>query len=289
VIGPERDIPAPDVGTDSRVMGWMADEYGRLTGRPAPAVVTGKPLDQGGSEGREDATSLGGFILLQSMRERLGLAGGERAAVQGLGAVGLKLGELMAEAGYRIVAVADSRTTLACADGLDMAAVAQAKRKGRPLAGLADGSSVTAGPPDAVLTADCEILAPAALENALTAQNADAVRARIVLEMANGPITAEAEERLAKRNVVMIPDVLANCGGVIVSYFEWLQNRQDQRWPLEEVNRRLAKTICDAGEAVIGAADTHGLPLRAAAYLHAVSRLAHAYLAPAGKSTLPAD
>lgn len=293
-IGPDRDIPAPDVGTNATVMGWMADEYAIIHGAAEPAVVTGKPLETGGSEGRQEATALGGFCLLRRTAVRLGLKGGERVAIQGLGNVGLKLAELLDAAGYRIVAVADSRTALAAPSGLDVGAIAKAKQEDRPLADLADGALVKALEPDAVLTAECDILAPAALENAITEEIASRVRAKVILEMANGPTTPEADPILARRGIRVVPDVLANAGGVVVSYFEWLQNRRGEHWSIEKVHGELRRRMEGAADAVFDLAAQKGLDLRAAAYAQGIAKLSQALqsqgsaatFAPAKKSSL---
>jgi glutamate dehydrogenase (NADP+) len=274
-IGPDRDIPGPDLGTNSKIMGWMADEYASIVGHWAPGVVTGKPIALGGSLGRDDATARGGFYLLQHLARELDVAPGARVAVHGLGNAGMHMARLLAQAGYRIVAVADSRHGLYCSEGLDLGAVVRAKASGG-LAGLAGSNGVADCKPADVLLAECDVLVPAAVENVIRVHNADRVRARIILELANGPVAPEADDILAQRGVTVLPDILANAGGVTVSYFEWVQNRQGVSWPLAEVHARLRQMMEQEGGAVFALAQEKGVSIRMAAYMHALARLAAA-------------
>lgn len=295
VIGPDRDIPAPDVYTNAMVMGWMADEYAAITGTRRPGVVTGKPVALGGSLGRELATALGGYLVAGRMRQRLEASGPLRVAVQGLGNVGLAIARMLAADGHTIVAVSDSSGALFAADGLDMDAVEAAKHERRAIADLADGDKVRTIAGEDLLAVDCDLLIPAALENVLDADNADKVKAKVVLEMANGPTTPEADAILAKRGIVVIPDILANCGGVTVSYFEWMQNRQGQIWTLDNVNGRLKVLMEAETDAICDIAQDKAVTLRTAAYIHGLARLSDAVraegvqvdFAHAAKSSLP--
>jgi glutamate dehydrogenase (NADP+) len=275
MIGPDRDIPGPDLGTNATIMGWMADEYAGLAGHWAPGVVTGKPIPLGGSAGREDATARGGFYLLQHLARDLDVRPGASVAIHGVGNAGMHMARLLADAGYRVVAVADSRSGLLHPEGLDINEVANAKSSGR-LASLAGSKGVAGCEPGNVLFADCDILVPAAVENVIRADNAERVRARLILELANGPIAPDADEVLSRRGVTVLPDILANSGGVTVSYFEWAQNRQGVSWPLQEVHARLRRMMEEEGSAVLRLAREKGVSIRRAAYVHALARLAAA-------------
>lgn len=279
VVGPDRDIPAPDVYTNAMIMGWMADEYSSIVGATTPAVITGKPIALGGSLGRDDATARGGYYLVRRLAAELGVQPGARVAIQGFGNAGQHIARLMAGDGYRIVAVSDSHGCLQAPGGLDAAALIRAKQQDGTVtgqAGLAAAKDVKVLPAEALIGTDCDILVPAAMEDLIHRGNADAVKAKLVLELANGPITPEADAMLAKRGVVVLPDILANAGGVTVSYFEWVQNRQGYYWPVDEVHARL-KTIMEAeGTAIWQLAQQRRISMRSAAYVHALGRLAQA-------------
>jgi glutamate dehydrogenase (NADP+) len=275
IIGPDRDIPAPDVYTNSMIMGWMADEYASIVGEATPAVITGKPIALGGSLGRDDATARGGYYLVQRLARQLGLEPGARVAIQGFGNAGQHIARLLAGDGYSIVAVSDSKAAIHCASGLDIGKLLATKRQGS-VADLAATDEVSALPTDDLVSVDCELLVPAALEDMIHEGNAASVQARVVLELANGPITPEADEILAARNVVVLPDILANAGGVTVSYFEWVQNRQGFYWPVDEVHGRLKSMMEREGDAIWALARDKRITLRSAAYVHALSRLAGA-------------
>lgn len=274
-IGPDRDIPGPDLGTNATIMGWLADEYSSIIGHWSPGVATGKPVPLGGSLGREDATARGGFYLLQHLAKELGVEPGARVAIQGIGNAGMHMARFLSKAGYRIVAVSDSRQGLFHPDGLDLAAVQRAKF-GAGLSSLVGVAGVTACKPADVVLADCDILVPAAVENVIHAGNVEGVRARLILELANGPVAPEADDRLAERGVTVLPDILANSGGVTVSYFEWAQNRQGVSWSLDEIHARLRTTMEREGTAVFALARELGVTPRRAAYVHALKRLAAA-------------
>ncbi|WP_372089567.1 Glu/Leu/Phe/Val dehydrogenase [Tistrella mobilis] len=281
VIGPERDIPAPDVYTDAMVMGWMADEYGSLTGAPAPAVVTGKPVALGGSLGRGDATARGGWYLLRHLAARLGVEDQpgrvRRAIVQGYGNAGRHMARLLASDGWTIVGVSDSRGAVAAPGGIDLDALDAAKARGG--VGLLEGPGVRRVDPDEILALDAELLVPAALEEMIHAGNVHLITAPVVLELANGPVTPEADEVLAARGITVLPDILANAGGVTVSYFEWVQNRQGWYWGEAEVHERLKAAMEREGDAIGDRVAALGIDWRTAAYVHGLARLADAIAA----------
>jgi glutamate dehydrogenase (NADP+) len=272
VIGQDRDIPAPDVNTNARVMGWIADEYAALRGAWTPGVVTGKPIPLGGSLGRDDATARGGLYVLQHLLQQLGLGAGARVAIQGFGNVGGHMARLVEEAGHRVVAVSDSRSGVRRQRGLAYEDLSRAKQEGgfESLAG-AEGAEALA--PEDLVGVDCDVLVPAALEGMIHEGNVERVRARVVLELANGPVTAEADAALGRRGVQVVPDILANAGGVTVSHFEWAQNRQGLAWTLREVHDRLRDRMQTEAAAIWRLAHRDGCSLRDAAYAHALGRL----------------
>jgi glutamate dehydrogenase (NADP+) len=276
IIGPDRDIPAPDVYTNAMIMGWMADEYASIVGRVSPAVITGKPIALGGSLGRDDATARGGFYLLRHLERELGVGPGARVAIQGFGNAGSHMANLMHEVGYRIVAVTDSRSGIHAPEGVSYEQLMAAKQ-GAGLASLADslpGASVLS--PDDIVGVDCDVLVPAALENLIHEGNAASVKAKVVVELANGPITPEADAVLASNGVIVLPDILANAGGVTVSYFEWVQNRQGYYWTVTEIHDRLKASMEAEGRAIWLLANERDISVRSAAYVHALARLAEA-------------
>lgn len=284
-IGPEKDIPAPDVYTTPEIMGYIRDEYEKVIGASAPAVITGKPVDQGGSLGREEATSKGGVYVLEALREKLGKRREEmRIAVHGFGNVGSHAAELLHGLGYRIVGLADSRGALMSETGLDPREVNQAKHERHSITSLycegsvcdqarlaQDGARI--GAPSDVLTMECDVLIPAALDGVITAENAGAIRASVVLELANGPTTPEADDLLQQRGVLVVPDILANAGGVTVSYFEWLQNRAGERWSESEVFEKLQPIMVDAFEALWQMREERQVTLRTAAFMVGITRI----------------
>lgn len=279
VIGPDIDVPAPDVNTTPQIMSWIVDEYSKIVGKDSPAVITGKPLDKGGSQGRTEATGLGGSIVLQTILKYLGKKPEETTvAIQGFGNVGSFLAKFLQEAGFRIVAVSDSKTGVyARAGSLDITQIGKWKAEKKPLADivqvLPDVELVT---PQDVLLLPVDIIVPAALENAITKENAAKIQASIILEMANGPTTIEADEILDKKGVVIIPDILANSGGVATSYFEWYQNMHGEKWSKEEVFKKLQKKMEKATEAVESTSLEYHVPLREGAYLVALKRIQQA-------------
>ncbi|MBR0674264.1 Glu/Leu/Phe/Val family dehydrogenase [Neoroseomonas soli] len=276
VIGPDRDIPAPDVYTNAMIMGWMADEYATIRGEPSPAVITGKPIALGGSLGRNDATARGGYYLVDHLAKELGLGAGMRAVVQGFGNAGQFMAEMLAADGHRIVAVSDSRGAVACETGLDVARLLALKAEGKSVADLAGTPGVRSISDEELIATECDLLVPAALEDMIHVGNAGTVRAKVILELANGPVTPEADRILDGRGVVVLPDILANAGGVTVSYFEWVQNRQGYYWTLEDIHARLKAIMEREGAQIWAIAQEKSVSPRTAAYIHALGRLAKA-------------
>lgn len=275
VIGPQLDIPAPDVNTNAEVMGWIMDEYSKYEGF-SPAVVTGKPVHLFGSEGREEATGRGVMYVLRQHLESVGKdLQGATVALQGFGNVGSWAARLMAEQGAKIVAVADHGGAVAHEPGLDVLALTQWVADKGTVAGFEGGDAVAGAD---VLTWDADVLVPAALENAITTDNAPDIQAKIIVEGANGPTTPEADTILHERGITVIPDILANAGGVTVSYFEWAQNIQRFNWTRERVNEELAKKMQEAYQAVAAVASGRDIDLRTAAFVLAIERVGKAAL-----------
>lgn len=287
-IGPDIDIPAPDVNTNPQIMAWMRDEYEKTKNVYAPAVITGKPMSYGGSLGRDKATAKGGFFLLQELAkiEALDLSD-IRVAVQGFGNAGSEIATFLHNAGAMIVGVSDSHGGIYSDVGLDPVRIQKYKQKTGSVRGqYCEGSvcdlkrlkmdQTTVVSNDALLTCDCDILIPAALDNVITTKNAKDIKAKIILELANGPVSPEADETLKKRGVIVVPDVLANAGGVTVSYFEWVQGRSGDQWTAEKVDRELKRIMLDAFEDVRSEAKRKDLSLREAAFNIAVGRIVEA-------------
>lgn len=274
IIGPTKDIPAPDVNTNEQVMAWMMDTYSMNVGETATGVVTGKPISLGGSLGRREATGRGVFTVGCEAVRRLGLSvDGARVAVQGFGNVGGTAAKLFAEAGARIVAVQDHSGTVARASGLDVAALQAHVQATGGVVGFAGGEAL--GNTD-FWGVDCDILIPAALEGQITATNADQIQAKLVIEGANGPTTPEADDILAERGVLVLPDVIANAGGVTVSYFEWVQDFSSFFWSEDEINARLVRILKEALDTVWQVADQHRVSLRTATFIVACTRILQA-------------
>jgi glutamate dehydrogenase (NADP+) len=275
-VGPDRDIPAPDVYTNAMIMGWMADEYNQITNSVSPAVITGKPIALGGSLGRNDATARGGFYLVRHLAKELGLSGARTVAIQGFGNAGQYFAQLSADDGNLVVAVSDSAGAIHKADGLDVAKLIAGKNAGKRVADMAAELGAKVIPADDLIAVECDVLVPAALEEMIHEDNAASINAKVIVELANGPITAEADKILNEKGVVVLPDILANAGGVTVSYFEWVQNRQGFYWDLEEIHARLQKMMEREGRAVWDIAQDRKVSVRSAAYIHALGRLATA-------------
>jgi glutamate dehydrogenase (NAD(P)+) len=273
-IGPEKDIPAPDVGTDGSVMAWIFDTYSMNVGHSVLGVVTGKPLTIGGSLGREEATARGSLYCIRDAVAKQGNRLDELSvAVQGFGNVGSYLAKFLGEEGAKVVAISDSSVSLHNANGIDVAAAFAYKREHGTLRGLAHAEEIT---PDELVTLDVDILAPSALEQVITVRNADQVRASIICEGANGPVTPGADAILEDKGVLILPDVLANAGGVVVSYFEWVQGLQEYFWKETEVNAKLNDIMSRAFEETWETAQSRDIPMRMAAYGLAVHRVAEA-------------
>ncbi len=274
MIGPEKDIPAPDVNTNAQTMAWIMDTYSMNKGFSVPAVVTGKPVSIGGSEGRTEATSLGCLYVIQEAVAHLGWQmQGLTVAVQGFGNVGAGLAKLIHRAGAKVVAVSDSSGGIFRGDGLDIPSVLRYKQEKGSLTGFPGSEAISN---EELLEQPCDILAPCALESQVTGANAGRVRARMIAEGANGPLTTEADEILFKRGVMVLPDILANAGGVTVSYFEWVQDLQSFFWDETEINARLERIMKRAFDAVLGVAKEHDIDMRTAAQMLAISRVAEA-------------
>jgi glutamate dehydrogenase (NAD(P)+) len=273
VIGPTRDIPAPDVNTNPQVMAWIMDQYSKYHGH-SPAVVTGKPLDLYGSRGRDAATGRGILYICREILRDVGLpVKGTRFAIQGFGNVGSHSARLLHEDGGQLVAVSDVRGGVKNPAGLDVPALFEHVKRTGSVKGFAGGQPCGS---EEVLGADCEVLIPAALGGVLTKANAAEIRARIVVEGANGPTTPEADEVLEKRGVLVVPDILANAGGVTVSYFEWVQNLQHLTWDEDRVNAELERIIKDSYERIAQISRTRKIPLRTAAFILAIGRVGKA-------------
>jgi glutamate dehydrogenase (NAD(P)+) len=273
-IGPEKDIPAPDVGTDGRVMAWIFDTYSMNKGHSVLGVVTGKPLNIGGSLGRLEATARGAlYCIREAVRKQDSTINGQRVVVEGFGNVGMFLAKFLAEEGATVLAVSDSSGGIHNPKGIDVDTAIAHKQETGALAGLKDAESIS---DEDLLLLECDVLAPCALEQVITTENADKVKAKIVCEGANGPTTPAADEILEDRGVLVLPDVLANAGGVVVSYFEWVQGLQEYFWKEDEVNARLNDIATRAFNETWAARESRGTSMRMAAYGLAVQRVAEA-------------
>jgi glutamate dehydrogenase (NAD(P)+) len=273
-IGPEKDIPAPDVGTDGRVMAWIFDTFSMNKGHSVLGVVTGKPLTIGGSLGREEATARGAlYCVREAVRKRQLSVQGLAVAVQGFGNVGSFLAKFLAEDGALVVAVSDSTSGLYNPNGIDVQAARAHKRERGSFSGFRGAEPITN---EELLLLDVEVLAPCALEQVITSENADKVKARIIVEGANGPVTPTADEILDEKGVLVLPDILANAGGVVVSYFEWVQGLQEYFWKEGEVNAKLNDIITRAFNETWATQESRDVSMRMAAYGLAVQRVAEA-------------
>jgi glutamate dehydrogenase (NAD(P)+) len=273
VFGPERDIPAPDVGTNPQIMAWIMDEYSKLKGVSSPAVVTGKPIVLGGSQGRLEATGRGVMVSARSAMGKLKMNPGKAtAAVQGFGNVGSISAKLLEEQGVTIVAISDVSGAYYNKEGIDIVnAIKYVEKNGGTLEGFSDGDKITN---DALLELDVDVLVPAALEDQITAENADRIKAKLIVEGANGPTSYGADKILNDKGIMVIPDILANAGGVSVSYFEWVQNRLGYFWTEERVNRRADRIMKQAFETVYKASRKYKVDMRIAAYIVAIDKVA---------------
>lgn len=282
-IGPENDISAPDVYTNAMIMGWMMDEYSEIVRHLSLAVITGKPIPLGGSEGRDDATGRGAFYCIQELEKiKQWDAKQMKVAVQGFGNAGQHVAALLHESGYKIVAVSDSKGAIYQPDGLDIPTIIHYKNSAKKLEAVYCNESVCEIfaakkiTNEELLELDVDILIPAALENQITHKNAANVKAPIILEVANGPITIDADLILQKNKILVIPDILANAGGVTVSYFEWVQNKSGYYWKLSKVHKRLQAIMAQEFINVYQLMQSHATDMRTAAYIHALNRYGEA-------------
>jgi glutamate dehydrogenase (NAD(P)+) len=271
-LGPDSDVPAPDVNTNERIMAWVMDTYSMHVGHTVTAVVTGKPIEMGGSQGRREATGRGCMICTKEALAHLGMpTKGARVVVQGFGNVGSVSADLLHKEGFSIIAVSDVQGGIYNAKGLDVQDVLAWRAKNRYLSGYPRAEPITN---DQLLALECEVLLPAALENVITAQNAGKIRAKVIVEGANGPTSAGADEILDQKGVFVVPDILANAGGVTVSYFEWVQDRGGYFWDEETVNSRLTHIMVASFGHVLDVAKKYSVNMRIAAYTLAIDRVA---------------
>jgi glutamate dehydrogenase (NAD(P)+) len=272
LLGPEKDVPGPDINTDGQIMAWIMDTYSMHVRHTVNAVVTGKPLELGGSHGRIEATGRGLMIVCDEAAKKLGMSPDQtRVVIQGFGNVGSNAARLMRRRGYKIIGVSSSKSGLYNNSGIDIEALSLHYQNNRTLSGFPGCEETSSAE---LLVTDCDILIPAAVENQITTRNAERVKAKVLCEGANGPTTAEADEILVDKGVFVIPDILANSGGVTVSYFEWVQDRQGYFWTEAVVNDYLQHTMRTAFAEVIKYAETHGVSNRIAAYMLAIDRVA---------------
>ena len=274
IIGPEKDIPAPDVYTNAQTMAWMMDTFSVNKGYTVPGVVTGKPIEIGGSLGRESATARGTIYTVESAAKHLNIdLSSATCAVQGYGNAGSIAARLIHELGTKVIAVSDSKGGITNKNGLDLAEVVKHKKESGSVVGFSEADDITNLE---LLAMECDVLIPAALENAITKENADDVKTKILAEAANGPTTPEADKILEDKGVFIIPDILANAGGVTVSYFEWVQNGQNFFWSEEEINDRLRNVMLDAFNSVLEMREKYDAHMRIAANMLGISRVAQA-------------
>jgi glutamate dehydrogenase len=269
-LGPHKDVPAPDVNTTPEIMSWMVDEYEKLTGDKTGATFTGKPLDKGGSEGRGAATGMGGFYVFDALRADLNLPERCKVVIQGFGNVGSNAAEIFEAHGHTVMAVSDSKGGIYNENGLDIKKLIQHKKDTGSLSGFAGAKEISN---EELLETPCDLLVPAAFENVITDQNAPKLRAKALLELANGPVTPEADEILFKAGIPVIPDVLANSGGVTVSYFEWDQNLKGERWSEADVNAKLKTILDDSSKKIFSTSKELNTNLRNSAFILALERI----------------
>jgi glutamate dehydrogenase len=273
IVGPTKDIPAPDVYTNSQIMAWMMDEYSRLREFDSPGFITGKPIVLGGSKGRETATARGVTICIEEAVKKKGLElQGARVVIQGFGNAGSYLAKFMHDAGAKVIAVSDVYGGVHDPNGLDIDYLLDRRDSFGTFSKIFDNTISNSE----LLELDCDILVPAAISNQITAQNAASIKAKIVVEAANGPTTLEATSILTERGVLLVPDILASAGGVTVSYFEWVQNNQGYYWSEEEVDEKLVKVMVHSFENIYQTADVHRVDMRLAAYMVGIKKMAEA-------------
>jgi len=270
ILGPERDVPAPDVNTTPEIMRWMGDEYTKLTADKRNATFTGKPLDHGGSEGRSQATGMGGFYVFEALRKAVGLGSSVRVAVQGMGNVGGFAAKIFRDHGHVVIAMSDSKGGIFNEAGLDPDAVEKYKKENGSLKGFPNAKQITN---EKLLELECDVLIPAALENQITQKNANKIQAKLVLELANGPTSTDADDILFKKKIHVVPDILANSGGVIVSTYEWEQNLKKEHWSEKDVLGKLRKLLERESKNIWEKSKKLKTDLRRAAFALALERL----------------
>ena len=273
ILGPHKDVPAPDVGTTPEIMAWMADEYGKITSDTTGAVITGKPVENGGSLGRSTATAQGGFYVFEALKNFLGLNGELKIAIQGCGNAGANAAAIWHKAGHKIIAVSDSRGATYNPDGLDIDKLIAHKAETGSVLDFAGSKNISN---EELLELECDLLIPAAFEGVITEKNANNIKAKTILELANGPICPVSDEILFNKGITIIPDILANAGGVIVSYFEWDQNLKNEKWTEQEVFGKLQPIMASASVAVYKTAQESNSSLRMAAFILAIQRITEA-------------
>lgn len=270
IIGPHKDVPAPDVNTTGEIMQWMSDEYEKLTGDKTRATFTGKPVEYGGSLGRESATGLGGFYTFKALQDKLNLEKNLKVVVQGFGNVGTFAIKSFLEDGHKVIAVSDSKGGIYKEEGFSFEELENHKKTNGSLSDFPNAKNLTN---EELLELECDVLIPAAFENQITDKNANNIKAKIILELANGPITPEADEILNSKNIPVIPDVLANSGGVTVSYFEWDQNLKNEKWSEDEVNQKLNAILTDSANKIFAISKGNNTTLRNSAFILALERI----------------
>lgn len=274
IIGPHKDVPAPDVNTTGEIMNWMSDEYEKLTGDKTRATFTGKPVENGGSLGRESATGLGGFYTFKALEDKLNLPPKSRVAVQGFGNVGSFAIKSFLADGHKVIAVSDSKGGIYKEEGFTFEELVNHKKEKGSLADFPGAKNVTN---EELLELECDVLVPAAFENQIREDNANNIKAKLILELANGPLTPEADEILNKKNIIVIPDVLANSGGVTVSYFEWDQNLKNEKWSEKEVNKKLREILDDSAKKIFNISKENNTTLRNSAFILALERISEKF------------
>jgi len=270
VLSPHKDVPAPDVNTTPEIMAWMADEYAKISGDNTEASFTGKPTDQGGSEGRNTSTAQGGFYGFEAFRKELNLPEKCTVVIQGFGNVGSHAASIWHKAGHKVIAVSDSRGGIYDENGLNIEKLLEHKKKTGALANFPDSKKITN---QELLALKCDLLIPSAFENEINKENADKIKAKVILELANGPTSPEADEILFKRGIPVLPDIWANSGGVIVSYFEWDQNLKRGHWTEEEIFKKLKLMIEDSAKQILEKSKESNTSLRMGAFILALERI----------------
>ncbi len=270
VLGPYKDVPAPDVNTTPEIMGWMVDEFEKISGDKTKATFTGKPINLGGSEGRGVATGLGGFYVFDALRKEIGLPEKCTVAIQGFGNVGGNAADIFMKDGHKVLAVSDSKGGIFDSNGLDITKLFEHKKSTGTLSGFPGSRDITN---EELLATECDLLIPGAFENVITEANAKNIKAKAILELANGPITPEADEILFQKNIPVIPDVLANSGGVTVSYFEWDQNLKGEHWGEQQVFEKLKTILDDSSKKIWQKAKESNTSLRVGAFILALERI----------------